>query len=424
MIIDKNFWSEIYFSLKKNKMRTFLTAFGVFWGIFMLIVMYGAGRGLSNGFLYSFQGMAVNSAFVWNQPTGEPYKGFKRGRFWKLTNEDMVYIRNRVSEIETLVPRLEGPNKGIGDNTSYNDKSGYFNLKGDYPDFQKIDPIEITEGRFLNYYDIIEKRKVCMIGSRVKEILFGQDEKVVGKFIKIYGSYYQVIGVFRPRTSTNFGGDKEEAIYMPFTTLQVAFNIGNQVHYFAFTAKKGIPVSDIEEKVIKALKERNSIAPNDNDAIGHFNLEQIFNKFNSLFIGINILTWIVGMGTLLAGVIGVSNIMLVIVKERTHEIGINRALGATPRHIITQIVAESVVLTTIAGYTGLSLSMGLLELVNKGLKMAPNGDLNNVIRNPEVSLPVGIITLSILVVSGALAGILPAMRAVKMKTIDALREEI
>ena len=421
MILDKNFWSEITFSLKKNKMRTFLTAFGVFWGIFMLIIMYGAGSGFSNSFHKSFEGMAVNSAFMWSQPTGEPYGGFKRGRRWRLTNDDMTYIRNSVSEIETLVPRIEGWNKGKGDNTSFGNKSGTFNLKGDYPDFQKVDPIEIFYGRFINNYDIIEKRKVCMIGSHVRDVLFGADANPVGQFIKIYGCYYQVIGVFGPKTSVNFGGDKKDAIYMPFTTLQVAFNIGNEVHYFAFTAKKGVTVSTIEDKVIKALQLRHNISPNDIDAVGHFNFEKLFTRINSLFIGINLLTWIVGLGTLFAGVIGVSNIMLVIVKERTHEIGINRAIGATPRHIIMQIIAESVVLTTFAGYAGLSLSIGLLEGINWLFRMMPSSDFKIVF---DVSLPIGLITLTILVVSGAMAGVLPAYRAVKMKAIDALREEI
>lgn len=263
-----------------------------------------------------------------------------------------------------------------------------------------------------------------MIGFRVYEVLFKKDEDPIGKYIKINGSYYQVIAMFNPRTNADFGGDKREAIYIPFTTLQVAYNIGNEVHYFAFTAKKGIPVSEIEDKVINLLKERHMISPKDQNAVGHFNFEKMYNRFNSLFVGIDLLTWIVGIGTLLAGIIGVSNIMLVIVKERTHEFGINRAIGATPRHIIVQVIAESVVLTTMAGYMGLSLGMGLLEIVNKALSFAPPGDLNRIFRQPEVSFEVGFITLAILVASGVLAGILPALRAVRMKTIDALREEI
>ena len=421
---DPDFWQEIWSSLKKNKLRTFLTAFGIFWGIFMLVVMAGAGQGLTNGVTEGFGNFATNSAFVWTQPTGEPYKGYKRGRFWNLNNEDMEYIKKNVKGLEYLAPRLQGWRESNGDNTHYNNNSGSFYIKGDYPEYRLIDPFTVVKGRFINDIDILHKRKVCIIGERVEEVLFENGEDPIGKYIKVNGVWFQVVGVFTPDTQISFGGDKKESIFMPFTTLQQTYNYGNQVHFFSMTAKKGVPVTTIEDQVLKILKDRHDIAPHDREAVGHVNVQLQFKQMNALFIGINILTWIVGLGTLMAGVIGVSNIMLVIVRERTHEIGIQRALGATPRKVITQILSESIVLTTLAGYAGLVLAMGLLEGVSVIMeKMAEDPNKTVVLKNPQISLGVGIASLLVLIMGGAFAGLLPAQRAVRMKAIDALRDE-
>lgn len=423
-IFDPDFWQEIWSSLKKNRLRTFLTSFGVFWGIFMLVVMAGAGQGLTNGVTEGFGNFATNSAFVWTQPTGEPFKGYKRGRFWNITNEDIVYIKENVPQIQYIAPRLQGWRESNGDNTHYNNKSGSFYIKGDYPDYRKIDPFTVVKGRFINEIDIMHKRKVCIIGERVEEVLFEEDEDPIGEYIKVNGVWFQVVGVFTPDTQINFGGDKKESIFMPFTTLQQTYNYGNQVHFFSMTAKEGIPVTVVEDKVLKILKDRHDIAPKDKDAVGHVNVEMQFKQMSALFIGINVLTWIVGLGTLFAGVIGVSNIMLVIVRERTHEIGIQRAIGATPRKIVTQILSESIVLTTLAGYLGLVLAMGVLEGVSYMLvKMAEDPNKTVVLKNPQITLAVGLASLFVLILGGAFAGFLPAMRAVRMKTIDALRDE-
>lgn len=423
-LLDPDFWQEIWSSLKKNKLRTFLTSFGIFWGIFMLVVMAGAGQGLTNGITEGFGNFATNSAFVWTQPTSEPYKGYKRGRIWNLTNEDMTYIKQNINEVQYIAPRLQGWRQSNGDNTHYNNKSGSFYIKGDYPSYRKIDPFTVLKGRFINDIDIMNKRKVCIIGERVEEVLFEKDEDPVGKYIKVNGVWFQVVGVFTPDTQMNFGGDKKESIFMPFTTLQTTYNYGNQVHFFSITAKPGVPVSVVENKVVKALKDRHDIAPEDRDGVGHVNVELQFKQMNALFIGIKILTWIVGLGTLIAGVIGVSNIMLVIVRERTHEIGIQRALGATPRKVITQILSESIVLTTLAGYVGLFLAMMLLEGVGVALeRAAENPDNTVVLQNPQITFGVGVASLIVLIIGGAFAGWLPARRAVKMKAIDALRDE-
>ena len=422
-VFDSDFWQEIWSSLKKNKLRTFLTSFGIFWGIFMLVIMAGAGQGLTNGVSEGFSNFATNSAFMWSQPTGEPYKGYKRGRLWNINNDDIAYIKQNVKELQYIAPRLQGRRQSA-DNTHYDNKSGSFYIKGDYPVYRKIDPFTVVKGRFLNDIDIMHKRKVCIIGERVEEVLFEKDEEPIGKYIKVNGVWFQIVGVFIPDTQLNFGGDKRESIFMPFTTLQQTYNYGNQVHFFSITANPGVPVSVVEDKVIKVLKDRHDIAPSDKDGIGHVNVELQFKQMSALFTGIKIITWFVGIMTLFAGVIGVSNIMLVIVRERTHEIGIQRAIGATPRKIITQILAESVVLTTLAGYVGLFLAMMLLEGVSKILeKMAENPDNTVVLQNPQISFTAGVVSLLILIIGGAFAGLLPAYRAVKMKAIDALRDE-
>ncbi len=417
-MFDLDRWQEIYSALRKNKMRTFLTAFGVFWGIFMLVIMLGSGNGLQNGAMSGFQDFATNSAFIWTQNTTIAYKGFVRGRHFMLNNEDMKVLLQRIPEIGLLAPRLEGGNQLVTNGL----KNGSFTIQGDYPTFNQIDPNTLILGRFMNDNDIADSRKVVMIGRRVREVLFDTKVDPIGKYIAIKGGYYQVVGIFKPKNpNINFGGDKDQTIFMPFTTMQKAYNFGDQVHYFAVTAKIGEPASVVEEKCLSILAERHSVSPEDKQAFGHFNLEQEYKKMTGLFMGISGLIWIVGVGTLLAGVIGVSNIMLIIVKERTKEIGIQRALGAVPSTIIGQIISESVFLTTFAGYFGLVVGVGLLELIGKLMQGGENRD--SMFKNPEINFHIAMIALTILILSGALAGFIPAKRAVSIKPIDALRYE-
>ena len=418
-MFDLDLWTEIVSALKKNRLRSFMTAFGVFWGIFMLIVMSGAGRALENGVLDGVRAFATNSAFFWTERTSVPYEGFQRGRRWNYENTDIQYIRENVKEVEYLSPRLFGEQQG-GNNTVRGERTGAFNVYGDYPDYFKIDQWSVNKGRLINEIDILQNRKVCVIGERVEEVMFAKDENPVGQYLKVSGVYFQVVGVIHAETRINFGGKKEETIIIPFSTMQTAYNYGDVVHFFSVTSKKGTKVSDLEEKLKKILKERHKVAPEDLQAIGSFNIEKEFVKFNALFLGIQVLTWIVGIGTLLAGVIGVSNIMLVIIKERTQEIGIQRAIGATPATVIKHIVAESVFLTVMAGYIGLSLGVGVLEILNRILQSA--GD-EMFFRNPEVNLTMALSALAVLVVSGIIAGLIPAKRAVSIKPIDAIRDE-
>ena len=423
-MFDIDRWNEIWSALAKNKVRSMLTAFGVFWGIFMLIVMAGAGKGLENGIVQGVSRFATNSAFLWTDRTSEPYKGFKRGRNWNMEAEDLVYLRNNVPEIEYITPKNFGGRYNSGPNVIKGNKNGAFNIKGDYPDYVKIDPCTVLKGRWINEMDIRDKRKVCVIGEKVFEQMFDPKDNPIGQYLKISGVYYQVVGLIKPETRININGRTEESISLPFTTMLQTYNMGNQVHFLAITAKKGIPVTVVEEKVKEFIKKKHSIAPTDLQALSSVNIEKEFKQMSGLFLGIQILTWIVGVGTLLAGVIGVSNIMLVIIKERTKEIGVQRAIGATPRTIISQIMLESVVLTTLAGYIGLSLGVGLLELVSRVLEStAGKGDDRMFFTNPEVSLTVAVSALAVLIIAGLFAGLIPATRAIKIKPIDALREE-
>ena len=421
-MFDRDRWQEIYSTLRSNKLRTFMTAFGVFWGIFMLIVMMGAGNGLSNAVFEGFQDFATNSAFIWTRPTTMPYKGLPRGRWWMFDNDDMKALRDNIPEIDLLAPRVQPWSGDGGNNVVRGLKTASYNIVGDYPDFFKIDPVDMILGREINDLDIEENRKVAVIGTRVRDEMFEKDENPIGEYIRIKGVYFQVVGVFEPKNKNmNFGGDKEQTIVLPFTSLQIAYNLGNEVHYFAVTAKKKISVEEVENKCMSLIAERNKVHPDDKQAFGHFNLDKEFRKMSGLFTGIRVLIWWVGIGTLLAGVIGVSNIMLIVVKERTKEIGIQRSIGATPWRIINQIISESVVLTSVAGMFGLAIGVFLLELINK--QMQSSGGDSDMFKNPGVDFNIGLTALVILIVAGILAGFIPAFKAVKVKPVEALRAE-
>ncbi|MFW5773106.1 MAG: ABC transporter permease [Tangfeifania sp.] len=420
-MFDLDLWKEIISALKKNRLRSFMTAFGVFWGIFMLIIMSGAGKALENGIMDGIKSFATNSAFFWTERTSKPHEGFQRGRSWNYENSDIEYIKTHIKDVEYLSPRLFGPNTYSGDNTIRGEKSGAFNITGDYPDYFKIDPWTPVKGRLLNEIDILQNRKVCIIGERVEEVLFEKGENPIGEYVKINGVYFQVVGVVHPETRITFnGGQKNEAIMIPFSTMQRTYSMGDVVHFFSVTSQPGVPVSRVEDRLKELLKARHHVAPDDMQAIGSFNLEVEYVKYKGLFSGIRILTWIVGIGTLLAGVIGVSNIMMVIIRERTQEIGIQRAIGATPGKVMLHIVTESVFLTVMAGYVGLTLGVGLLELLNMALE---SGGDEIFFRRPEISFNMAVSALAVLVFSGIFAGFIPARRAVRIKPIDAIREE-
>lgn len=417
-MFDRDNWQEIFSTVKKNKLRTFLTCFGVFWGIFMLVIMIGSGNGLQSGVLSDFEGTATNSMFVWAQRTTKPYKGMQPGRQYNFNNEDAKAL-NQVPELDVVAPMNQLGRYDGTVNVVRGIKTGGFGVSGVYPVLNKIESIKISNGRWLNENDIREKRKVAVIGKRVREVLFEKDEEVLGEYIRINGVYFRVIGVTQPTGSGEQAEDQAQNIQLPFSTFQQAFNYGDVVGWFAITSSKGVSASLAEEKVVEVLKERHKIAPEDDIAVGRWNMEKQFNRMNGLFTGINGLVWFVGTGTLIAGIIGVSNIMLIIVKERTKEIGVKRALGAPPSHIVRQLILESVFLTAIAGYIGLVISVALLEVISSAIP----SDGNNMFKNPGVNLDVALTALAILVVAGALAGLIPARKAISISPVEALRNE-
>lgn len=416
-IFDIDRWQEIWQAITQNKSRSVLTAFGVFWGMFMLVVMVGAGDSLQKGMQQEIEGFATNSCFVSTGTTSEPYKGFKKGRSWNIINSDIPTLVQKVPDIQHLSPVLFG-GRSTERNVIRGEKSGSFNSKGVYPNYNEIDRNKMSYGRFINDIDVAEKRKVCVIGKRVYEVLFNNGENPIGKTLQLNGMYFQVIGVSGSSSNVNIGGNAEETIILPFSTMQQAFNQGNIVHFLAVTADPGVKVSVVEKAVKEELKKLHDISPTDQTAVWSMNLEDMFTMFLYLGIGISILIWIVGLGTLAAGGIGVSNIMLVTVRERTKEIGIKRALGATPGNIIRQIMTESVILTLIAGIFGLLLGVGILQVIEILTR-----DSDFFLKNPQISFSVAIGGLAVILIIGSLAGLIPAKRAVDIKAIEAIRDE-
>ena len=416
-LIDRDHWREIYEALRGNKLRTFLTAFGVFWGIFMLMVMLASGNGLWNGVRQGFDNGATNSLFVWTQRTSKPYRGMPTGRQVQLDTGDIAAIHQQIPEAAVICPRNQLGGFRGGNNVSRGTKAGAFSVMGDVPEIARVQSVSVTAGRFLNQLDLEERRKVAVIGSRVREVLFAKDENPLDGSIRVNGVYFKVIGVFKPSTSGDDREEQPQTIFVPFTTFKSAFNFGDRVGWFAIISKDRVPASEAETKVLALLKERHRVAPDDDRAFGHFNMEKEYGQIQGLFGGIDALVWIVGIGTLSAGVIGVSNIMLVIVRERTNEIGLRRAVGATPLAITTQIIFESLVLTTSAGYLGLMAGVGVVALIGKLIANSPA----EMFRDPEVAFGSALATLAILIGAGILAGLIPARRAVKISPVEALR---
>jgi putative ABC transport system permease protein len=420
-VFDLDNWQEIFSTLKNNKVRTFFTAFGVFWGIFMLVLMLGSGNGLKNAAYNGWGDFATNSFFMWTQRTSMPYKGFKRGRNFNFNNKDTEALKDKIPEIKVLAPRLQAGGYRGASNVVRGKETGAFNIYGDYPEFMDIDPVQMTDGRFINQKDITDMRKVAVVGNAVVDALFKAGEEPVGDYIKIQGVYFNVVGTFESKKQGGEADRDANSIFLPFSTMQKTFNYGDAVFWYAITSQDHVPASITEEKVIDLMKVRHKIHPEDDQAIGHFNVETEFKKMEGLFMGIDGLIWVVGIGTLLAGIIGVSNIMLIIIKERTNEIGVKRALGATPINIISQVILESVFLTTLAGYFGLVMGVALLGVIDN--TMQNSGADSQFFLHPEIDFSIGVTALVILIISGIFAGMIPAKRALSIKPVDALRDE-
>lgn len=410
---DLDTCEEIILTITRNKTRSLLTAFGIFWGIFMLVALMGGAQGVQDLLAKQFVGFATNSGFMGTNQTSKAYKGFQQGRFWELTNKDVDRVKMNVPEIDVVTPNITK----WGVDMVYNENKTSGTLKGLYPIYAKIEEPQISMGRYINDMDIQNRRKVCVLGSRIFETLFPDKNNPCGKYIEVNGIYYQVIGVNMAAGNMSVQGQAETSIIIPFSTMQQNYNFGDKIQMLSFTAKKGYPISEVQEKVEQVIKRAHNVHPDDKQAVISVNAEAMFGMMDNLFSGIRVLGWMVGLGTLLAGAIGVSNIMMVTVKERTTEIGIRRAIGARPDDILYQILSESMVLTIIAGMSGISFAVFLLNIVETAAS-TPTSPAHF-----QISFWGAIGACILLLVLGLLAGLAPAFRAMAVKPIEAIRDE-
>lgn len=419
-------WEEILTTMWRNKLRTFLTSLGVFWGIYMLVALLGSGNGLENGVSSMFAGFDANSMYIWPQRTTMPYKGLKPGRGYAFNNADIEALKREVPELKYICPRMQLGGFGSDNNVGRGSKTGSYSIYGDYPEFIHVQLLNLTQGRFINKLDLAEKRKVCAIGEIVVRELFAPGEDPIGKYIKVQGVYFKVIGVFGTNKQGNEAMQDLTSIFIPFTTCQQAFNWGDKFGWFALSVFPQFSSELVEAKVKDVLKAQHSINPADDRAVGSFNAASTSQRFSNLFLGISFLVSVVGIGTLFAGGVGVMNIMLITVNERTKEIGIRKAMGATPFSIISMIVQEAVFLTFVAGFIGLGLGVltlnGVDALIGDPTTGAPGGEPVFFL-HPEIGLPAAVFSIIVLLVIGLLSGLYPATKAVRIDPIKALRTE-
>ena len=418
-MFNKDRWREIIEVLTTNVWRTIFTAFGVCWGIFILIVLLAAGKGLENGIKQDFGNIATNTMFMWTRATTKGHEGLPKGRRFEFKIGDVQALRDNVPNLRFISPRNQLGGFGGNNNVVRGTRTGAFNVYGDYPEIINQDPMTVTSGRFLNYNDIKEKRKVAIIGQGVENDLYDKDEDALGTYIKIQGVNFMVIGTYKKNTSDG-GEEGQKEIFVPFTSFSQAFNRGEDVGWMAITANDGSSISQLKDKIVDIMKKRHKVHPEDTRAVGYFDLYEQYNRVESLFGALKGVAYIVGIMVLLSGIIGVSNIMLIVVKERTKEIGIRRALGEQPWSIKKQILMESIFLTLISGMVGIIFGSLVIFGINSLLDSVGPVDM---FMNPSVS--VGVVTgaLTILMVSGLLAGFIPAQSAIKVRPIEALRTE-
>jgi len=412
ILFDSDTWQEIYGSIRKNKIRTGITIIGVLWGIFLLIVLLGATRGLENSFKNAFGNLATNSVFVWTQSTDTPFKGFQKGRRFRLTMNDINVLKSEYSEeIKLLAPRNQTMNLIVR-----NFKSGSFKVSGDFPILDQIQKKKLILGRFLNDNDILSISKVAVISEDMQKQLFDKEEMPIGQYIKINNINYKVVGVYEPSNTINFDGD---TAYIPFSTFKKVYNTSDKIDWMMITANDGINIEQMEKDVLLTLKNLHKVHPEDKRAFGSVNLGKEIGRLIGFLTGMQFLTWFVGIATLIAGVFAIGNILLITVKERTKEIGIRRALGATPKSIRQQIILESVFLTSTAGMLGIVFGAFVLYIMDTAFGQGPDATLIN----PTVNIPIILIASTLLIVLGTLIGLIPAHMATQLKPIEALREE-
>ena len=413
--LDLDSYREVLDTLTRNKSRSFLTGFGVFWGVFMLVGLMGGGAGLKELLEQNFAGFATNSAMVWAQPTSKAYKGFRKGRMWTMEYKDVDRLRQNVPELDVVTPMLFS-NGGIA---YYGDRKATIGVSGAMPDFRRVNEPKMYYGRYIDEADIRDHRKVCVIQKKTYKELFPGGGDPCGKRIRIDNIYYQIVGVdYNMSEGISFSGETGTGVTLPLTFMQQAYSRGNAVDLIAVTGRKGVVMSKLTDRIRETIARAHTIDPTDEQGAMVFNTEVLFQLLDNLFRGVNFLIWLVGLGTLLAGAIGVSNIMMVTVRERTTEIGIRRAIGATPKMILSQIISESIVLTLVAGMSGILFAVMILQM----LELANTED-GILAAHFQVGFWTAIVAAFAVSIVGVLAGLAPAARAMSIKPVDAMRDE-
>ena len=415
MKLDYDSFREIADALVRNKSRSLLTGFGVFWGIFMLLFMMGGGQGLKQVIGSNFEGFATNTAIMVSSETTKPWKGFKEGRYWNLNYTDVERLKQMVPELETVTPVIAT----WGTTMIHGENSFSGSYKGVLADYVNIEEPQLKYGRYINETDVLQERKVCVIGKRVYNNLFPEGGDPCGNFIKVGPAYYQVIGVDFSSGNISISGQASETVSVPLPVAQKILNRGNNVDLLCVTGRSGIRMTEEEPRIRQVIARQHSFDPSDKQALFVINTEQMFSLIDNLFTGVNFLIWLVGLGTILAGVIGVSNIMMVTVKERTTEIGIRRAIGATPRDILSQIIMESISLTLVAGSFGIVFAVQLLRLLETIVNSMPDSAGASF----QIGFWTAVIAALLLTALGVIAGLAPASRAMAIKPVDAMRDE-
>ncbi len=414
-------WQEIYHSLQKNKLRTFLTMIGVAWGMFLYVALLGAAKGMENGFDKLFSGFATNSIFMWAQTTNIPYAGFPKGRQMNMHLSDMELLENKIPEIDYISPQNSRGNFGSsGEQMSRNGKTATYTLNGDYPIGNKISEKKLIYGRYINDADVLGNKNVIVIGEEIYKNFFDhkKNENPLGKSVNVKGTFFNVIGVFRVKRE-GAGMENDQSAYIPLSTFTKMYNDGDKVGYFAIVSKPDADVNLVEEKVKAELRKKYNVSPEDSNAYGSFNLGKEFAKLTGFLSGMQLLTIVVGTLTILAGVIAISNILLITVKERTKEIGIRRAIGAKPAEVRNQILLESVVITLTSGMLGFIFGITLLMILDAATKNQEEFPFYN----PTVDYSNVFSAMAVMVTLGLIVGMIPAQRAVKIRPIEALRSE-
>ena len=415
MRIDLDSYREILDTLTRNKSRSFLTGFGVFWGVFMLVALIGGGNGLKEMLNKNFEGFATNSAIVWAQPTSKAYKGFRKGRMWEMEYKDVERLKNSIPELDVVSPVLFSN----GGTAYFGDRKTTVGINGVQPNYLRVSEPKLLYGRYLNDMDVAQCRKVCVIQKKTYKDLFPGGGDPCGQYIRVDSVHYQIVGVdYSSAEGINMGSEEGTLMLLPITLMQRTYNLGQQVHMIAVTGRKGVVMSTIAPRIRETIARAHAIDPLDERGVMVFNTEVLFQMLDSLFRGVNFLIWLVGLGTLLAGAIGVSNIMMVTVRERTTEIGIRRAIGATPRNILSQIISESIVLTLVAGMSGILFAVLILQMLEMG-----NTEDGIVSAHFQVDFWTAILAALVIAAMGVLAGLAPAARAMAIKPVDAMRDE-